>query len=61
MKNSIFVKVLVFATVVLFVGMNIIAVVGSLSLEKRVSNGTEESYMPINTRGNTLYVWGIRS
>jgi len=58
MKNSIFGKGLVFGIVVLFVGMNVIPIVESLSIEKRVSTGVKKSYMPINTRGNTLYVGG---
>lgn len=58
MKNGIFGKGLVFVIIVLFIGINITPTVGGLSIEKRVSTGVKNSYMPINTRGNTLYVGG---
>ena len=58
MKNSMFVKGLVLATIALFIGVSIMPMAGSLSMKKCISTCDDISHIPSNTRGNTLYVGG---
>jgi len=58
MRNETFRKGLVCVVMVLFIGMGIMPIAGSLSMEKHVSTDNKMSYMPVSNGGKTLYVGG---
>ena len=58
MNERICRKALVVGVIVLFIGVSIMPITGSLMIKKQVSTNNETTCIPGNIRGNTLYVGG---